>query len=145
MYYAKVQKLHIFFQIPYPEQLILKDQMNLEIMKKLSKRLKPNSLSNNIVCQLHKTLPSVSNYMHSFSCILLLIIFCFNFLQPAVLHYRNKNQYHVRYDSSGKAVVGMCIGKASEGTLQCISSNGLLNMHPTHSDVAKYAFYFMLQ
>lgn len=50
----------LIFKIPYHEQLKIKNQRNFEIMVKLTKRLRPNSNSSNIICQLKETLPSVS-------------------------------------------------------------------------------------
>jgi len=41
------------------------------------------------------------------------------------------------YDENGQVVVGLCIGKASLGSLHCISSDKLLNTHPTHSSAAR--------
>lgn len=59
-------------------------------------------------------------------------------MQPVTLHYRNKNEFHIRYDSDGRAVVGLCVGKASKNTLRCITAEKLLNTHPFHSNVAQY-------
>ncbi|XP_046640844.1 tRNA (uracil(54)-C(5))-methyltransferase homolog isoform X2 [Daphnia pulicaria] len=83
-------------------------------MTKLTQRLKPHSPSKGIICQLKETLPS-----------------------PVTLHYRNKNDFHIRYDSSGRVVVGLCVGKASRQTLRCIKADNLFNTHPTHTDVAR--------
>ncbi|KAI9549846.1 hypothetical protein GHT06_001553 [Daphnia sinensis] len=103
------------WRIPYHEQLQIKNQRNFEIMAKLTKKLKPNSNSSNIICQLKETQPS-----------------------PVTLHYRNKNEFHIRYDSNGRAVVGLCVGQASKNTLRCITAEKLLNTHPIHSNVARH-------
>nr|CAH0105970.1 unnamed protein product [Daphnia galeata] len=48
------------------------------------------------------------------------------------MHYRNKNDFHIRYDLSGQVVVGLFVGKPSTNTLRCIKADNLLNTHTTH-------------
>nr|CAH0103309.1 unnamed protein product [Daphnia galeata] len=48
------------------------------------------------------------------------------------MHYRNKNDFHIRYDLSGRVVVGLFVGKASTNTLRCIKADNLVNTHSTH-------------
>lgn len=59
-------------------------------------------------------------------------------IKPSTVHYRNKNEFHIKYDENGEVVVGLVIGKASLDSLHCIKSDKLLNTHPTHSSVARY-------
>ena len=113
-----------------------KDHKNFEIMVKLTKRLKPNSTSNGIITQLKGTLPSVSLCQQLLPLCLLLKSYHI-LLQPVTMHYRNKNDFHIRYDLSGRVVVGLCVGKASTNTLRCIKADNLVNTHPTHTNVAR--------
>jgi len=53
-------------------------------------------------------------------------------------NYRNKDEFHTRYDPMGGIAVGLCIGKASEDSLVCISSAGLCNTRKVHSDLAEH-------
>ena len=103
-------------------------------MKRLTKRLRPNSTSTNIICQLTKTIPSVSLHVSITS-----DRFHHDaFQQPEIIHYRNKNEFHLRYDTSGRVVVGLCVGKSSDDTLRCINADRIINTHPTHSEVARH-------
>lgn len=50
-------------QVPYEEQLKVKDQSNYEILRELTAWLKPNlSSKRELVCQLKNTIPSVTIY-----------------------------------------------------------------------------------
>jgi len=104
------------WRIPYSEQLAIKDERNLSIIRKLTKKLKKDSKNpTGLVCQLLDTVPS-----------------------PAIENYRNKDEFHVRYDANGEIAVGLCIGKGSDHSLVCISSADLRNTRPVHSDLAEH-------
>jgi len=48
------------WKLPYNEQLSMKNQNNLELMERLTAKLKPNRTNNNLICQLLDTVPSVN-------------------------------------------------------------------------------------
>ena len=50
------------WRIPYAEQLRIKDQRSFDLLKKLTSKLKKDSPSNQIHCQLLPTVPSVYNF-----------------------------------------------------------------------------------
>merc|ERR1712136_16431 len=104
------------WRIPYSEQLELKNQRNFAIIKKLSQKLRRNSKNpHGLICQLLDTIPS-----------------------PVIDNYRNKDEFHIRYNPSGDITVGLCIGKGSDHSLVCIPSAGLRNTRNVHSELAQH-------
>lgn len=48
------------WKLSYNEQLSMKNQNNLELMERLTAKLKPNRSTNSLICQLLDTVPSVN-------------------------------------------------------------------------------------
>lgn len=50
--------------------------------------------------------------------------------------YRNKDEFHVRLDASGRPMCGLLVGRARDASLVCVAPDRLVNTRRHHAEVA---------
>ena len=100
--------------MPYNKQLDLKQERNYQVLHRLTEIVRKKKNPKSLLGNLEDILPS-----------------------PVTEHYRNKDHFHLRYDTDGKVVCGLFTGKpTAAGELVCVNPGQLINTRKEHSEIA---------
>ncbi|XP_066973393.1 tRNA (uracil-5-)-methyltransferase homolog B-like [Macrobrachium rosenbergii] len=116
------------YQVPYGQQLKMKQGKVNEIMKALGEKLKS---INAPITRLKKGLPCPVEPIRP---------------SPDVIAYRNKDEFgvHIGVDGNPKTV-GFYVGKPVDPLMTCVPSTYLINMKESHKDISKKFQTFIRQ
>lgn len=101
------------WRLPYARQLELKFEKNRNVLLKLTGILRKKAAPKSTLCPLSPVVAS-----------------------PVTEGYRNKDEFHVRLDASGRPVCGLLVGRARDASLVCVAPDRLVNTRRHHAEVA---------